>query len=118
MWLTTAEIKTLLNITVTDYDTRIDLFNPIAQDRVERYIYPTIINEEEGEALPVAYTPHYARLVWLMLNEGSISVATNKVKSQSMDGESITYMDKKDTDLQDTSDSQLTKFLPLRKRYQ
>ena len=118
MWLTTAEIKTLLDITTTDYDTKIDLFNPISQDRVERYIYPTIIDEEEGETLPVAYTPHYARLVWLMLNEGSTSVSTKDVKSQSMDGESITYTDKKDSDIQETSDAQLIKFLPLRKRYQ
>ncbi|MGB3512167.1 MAG: hypothetical protein WBA93_23600 [Microcoleaceae cyanobacterium] len=118
MWLTTAEIKALLDITTTDYDAQIDTYNPIAQDSVERYICPTVINEDEGETLPVGYTPHYARLVWLMLNEGSTSISTNKVKSQSMDGESITYADKKGTDIQETSDAQLKKFLPLRRSYQ
>ena len=118
MWQTTAQVKALLGITATTYDTQIDIYNPIAQDRVENYIYPTVIDESEGETLHAGYTPAYARLVWLMLKEGSITLATNQVKSQSMDGESITYSDKKDTDIQQTSDAQLKKFLPLRRRYQ
>ena len=116
-WLTTEEIKALMGLTDTTYDAQIEIYNPIAQNRVESYILPTVINEDEEETLPIGYTPYYARLVWLMLNEGSISVATGSVKSQSMDGESITYGDEKSTDMLSTSDAQLVKFLPLRKSY-
>lgn len=116
-WQTTEEIKALLGLTDTTYDAQIEIYNPIAQNRVESYILPTVINEDEEETLPVGYTPYYARLVWLMLNEGSISVTTGSIKSQSMDGESITYGDEKNTDILSTSDAQLAKFLPLRKSY-
>jgi hypothetical protein len=116
-WMTTSEIKALLGITDTTYDTQIDTFNPLAQDRVECYILPTVIDEDEGETLPTGYTPYYARLVWLMLSEGSINVVSTNIKSQSFDGESITYGDSKSTDIAKSSDEQLKKFKPLKKRY-
>ena len=116
-WMTTAEIKALLGITDTTYDTQIDTFNPLAQDRVECYTLPTVIDEDEGETLPPGYTPYYARLVWLMLNEGSINIQAGNVKSQSFDGESISYGDSNHTDNAKTSDEQLKKFKPLKKKY-
>lgn len=118
MWLTTAEIKTLLGITDTTYDTQIDLYNPIAQDRVECYILPTVIDEDNGESLPVGYTPYYARLVWLMINEGSTVLGGGNVTAQSFDGESVSYGDTKRADNARTSEEQLKKFKPLKKRYQ
>jgi len=96
-WLTTAEIKTLLKITVTDYDADIDLYNPIAQSRVEDYILPTVIDEDEGETLPTGYTPYYARYVWLVIGEAGIVIPLSNVKSQSFDGESVSYGDTKST---------------------
>jgi len=116
-WMTTAEIKVLLDISDTTYDTQIDLFNPIAQDRVECYILSTVIDEDEGETLPTGYTPYYARLVWLMLSEGSINLGGGNVKSQSFDGESVSYGDTGSQDNSTTSDQQLRKFKPLKKRY-
>ena len=116
-WLTTAEIKTYLGITSTDYDTQIDLYNPVAQNRVESYILPTVIDEDNGETLAVGYYPSYARLVFLMLSEGAVSLASGNVISRSFDGESISYGDSKATDIAKTSDEQLKKFKPLKKRY-
>jgi hypothetical protein len=117
MWLTTAEIKALLKITITTYDNDIDTFNPIAQDRVECYILPTVIDEDEGETLPVGYTPYYARYVWLLIGEADISIQAGNIKSQSFDGESISYGDSSHTDNSKTSDEQLKKFKPLKKKY-
>jgi len=117
-WLTTAEIKTLLGLVDTTYDAQIAIYNPIAQNRVESYIYPTVIDEDEGETLPIGYNPAYARYVFLLLSEGSITITAGTVKSQSMDGESVTYGDEKKTDILSTSDAQLTKFFPLRRKYQ
>jgi hypothetical protein len=73
-WMTTAEIKTYLGIITTDYDTQIDLYNPVAHQ-------------------------------------------SGNVKSQSFDGESISYGDSKHTDNAKTSDEQLKKFKPLKKKY-
>ena len=115
--MTTAEIKTLLGITDIIYDTQIDLFNPIAQNRVEYYILPTVIDEDEDETLPVGYTPYYARLVWLMIAEGSTTIQAGNVKAQSFDGESVSFGDTKSTDNSKTSDEQLKKFKPLKKKY-
>ena len=116
-WMTTAEIKALLGITDATYDAQIDLYNPIAQDRVESYILPTVIDEDEGETLPTGYQPYYARLVWLMINEGSISLGGGNVTSQSFDGESVSYGDTMRSDNSRTSEEQLKKFRPLKKRY-
>ena len=112
-WLTTAEIKTYLRLTDATYDTQIDLYNPVAQSEVERFILPSTITE-----LPLKYHPKFAKLVFLMINEGSIDVGSSNIKSQSFDGESVTYGDVKSTDIAITSDQQILKFLPLRtKRY-
>lgn len=116
-WMTTAEIKAYLGLTDATYDTQIDLYNPVAQNRVECYILPTVIDEDEGEDLPLGYEPIYSRYVWLMLSEGSISIQSGNVKSQSFDGESISYGDSTHTDNAKTSDEQLKKFKPLKKRY-
>jgi hypothetical protein len=116
-WQTTAEIKALLGITDTTYDAQIAIYNPIAQNRVEYYILPTVIDEDEDETLPVAYTPYFARLVWLLLSEGSISIQSGNVKAQSFDGESVSFGDTKSTDNSKTSDEQLKKFKPLKKKY-
>jgi len=116
-WLTTEQIKTYLGITLTDYDTQIDLYNPVAQNRVESYILPTVIDESLSETLPIGYHPSYARLVFLMLSEGAISLASGNVTSRSFDGESISYGDSKTTDIAKTSEEQLKKFKPLKKRY-
>lgn len=112
MWISTLEIKILLGIVTTDYDVQIELFNPIAQARVESYIHPNVI-----DSLPSGFTPSYARLVYLMLSEGSVDVSSGNVKAQSFDGESISYGDVKSTDIAKTSDEQLRKFKPLKKRY-
>ncbi len=116
-WMTTAEIKALLGITDTTYDTQIETFNPIAQARVEHYILPCVIDEDESETLPTGFQPAYARMVWLMLNEGSTSVGTGNVKSQSFDGQSISYGDTNAQTMAITSDEQLKKFKPLKGRY-
>ncbi|MCP4254842.1 MAG: hypothetical protein GY775_15845 [Candidatus Scalindua sp.] len=116
-WMTTTEIKNLLGITDATYDTQIDTFNPIAQARVEHYILPCVINESNSETLPTGFQPAYARMVWLMLNEGSITVGAGNVKSQSFDGQSITYGDTNSQSIASTSDQQLLKFKPLKGRY-
>lgn len=116
-WMTTAEIKTYLGLIDTIYDAQIDLYNPIAQSRVESYILPTVINEDDLETLPIAYEPAYSRYVFLMLSEGSINIQAGNVKAQSFDGESISYGDSTNTSNAKTSDEQLKKFKPLKKRY-
>ena len=102
-WMTTAEIKTYLGIVDATYDTQIDLYNPVAESRVTSFINPITIEDVVYE-LPLGYQSHYARLVWLMIGEGSINVASSNVKSQSFDGESITYGDVKSSDIATTSD--------------
>jgi hypothetical protein len=118
-WMTTAEIKVLLGIPVgtITYDDQITLFNPIAQDRVECYILPTVYDEDESESIPLGYTPYYARLVWLMIGEGSTIIQAGNVKSQSFDGESVSFGDTKSSDNSKTSDEQLKKLKPLKKKY-
>ncbi len=115
--MTTAEIKTLLGITDTTYDTQIELYNPIAQARVEHFILPSVINESNSETLPTAFQPAYARMVWLLLSEGSITLGGGNVTAQSFDGQSINYGTRGNNDNAITSDQQLLKFKPLKKRY-
>jgi len=112
-WMTTAEIKTYNNILVTDYDARIDLFNPIAEKRVISFI-----NRPDQETCPEGYEYDYARYVWLLVSQSDSTNTGKDVKSQSMDGESITYTDNKyGIANASTIQEALNKFKPIVVRY-
>ena len=110
-WMTTEEIKSYLNITDATYDTDIDKYNPVAEDRLNSYL------NKHLEDLPLGYEPAYSRLVWLFIAEAGTSTNGGNVKSQSFDGQSITYGDFTVYDISSTSNQQLSKFNPLRKKY-
>ena len=111
-WMTTALIKTYNNITVTDYDTRIDLFNPMAENRVISYI-----RRPDQDTCPLGYEYDYARFVWLYVSQGDSTKTGKDVKSKSIDGESISYGDINDMSNASTIKSALAKFKPLQLRY-
>lgn len=118
MWMTTAEIKTYLGLTDTTYDTQIDLYNPVAQSRVESFIGYTFEDDEDGnDTFPLAYEPCYSRLVWNYIQESGIKTGSSQVKSQSFDGESVSYADRKTTDQANTVGESLECFKPLKKRF-
>jgi len=109
--MTTARVKELLGITVTDYDTQIDLFEPIAEDRLNNYIGYVI------SSLKLGYEPNYARLVWTFVEEGSITADTQKVSSKSIGKVSVTYVNGGESDgVAKSTDNALLKFKPLKLR--
>lgn len=109
--LTTAEIKTYLQITSTDYDALIDLYNPICFDRVMSYL------RRSNYELPIGYNQIYSKYVLLTAFEANDKKGSGNVKSKSFDGQSITYGDTTINDIAKTSGEQLKKFAPLRKPY-
>ena len=113
-WMTTAEIKTYNKITVTDYDTDIDLWNPIAEAKVKSYT-----NKPDQDTLWDGYQYDYARYVYLLSTQYVSTNTGKEAKSQSMDGESITYKDSADDSsmIASTIDGALHKFKPLVKKY-
>ena len=111
-WMTTAEVKLYNKITVATYDTDIDLWNPIAEARVKMYT-----NKSDQDILWDGYQYDYARYVFLIATQYSSTNTGKEAKSQSMDGESITYKDTDSNSIAATIDGALHKFKPLVKKY-
>ena len=109
--MTTERVKELLNITVTDYDTQIVMFEPIAEDRLNCYLGYII------EELKLGYEPYYARLVWTFIEEGKTTADTKEVSSKSIGKVSISYESGDGTKgVAKNTDNALLKFKPLKLR--
>ncbi len=90
-WLSLAEIKAYTKITDTsqDADIQFQLDNFRAQSVVIDYI-----DQDEDYALPVAYEQRFAKYVLYLVSEMQPTTSSNRaIKTQSFDGQSITYED-------------------------
>ncbi len=111
--MTTARVKELLGITVADYDAQIALFEPIAESRVNSYLGYNLTE------LSLGYEPYYARLVWVLLTEGSITAETREISSKSIGKVSVNFVtdtESSEKGVAKNTENALSKFKPLKKR--
>jgi hypothetical protein len=96
--------KLLKNITSTDNDARIQKYLEIVDSQIKEYTHNDFLNAEGIENIPPDVQGIAAEMV-----EDSLS-GNNKIKSQSLEGNSISFIDK----LEDKTLSKLNKYRKMK----
>jgi hypothetical protein len=96
--------KLLKNITSTENDTRIQKYLEIVDSEIKEYCNDDFLNAEGIEIIPPDVQGIAAEMVEDSLN------GNNKIKSQSLEGNSISFIDK----LEDKTLSKLNKYRKMK----